>query len=112
MRVKVHVYVRVSCQQATSNICTSAGLCALAFSIHATLLGEEGLRTMALLNHSKACELADMISKVCVAIPAAIPQQLCCFSRCLSVLCPPTYSPCVIRFSDRADGGNRQSDLL
>lgn len=50
-------------EKATSNICTSAGLCALAFSIHATLLGEEGLRTMALLNHSKACELADMISK-------------------------------------------------
>jgi glycine dehydrogenase subunit 1 len=31
-------------EKATSNICTSSVLCALAFSIHMTLLGEKGLR--------------------------------------------------------------------
>ncbi len=33
-------------EKATSNICTNSGLCALAFSIHMTLLGEAGLRRL------------------------------------------------------------------
>jgi glycine cleavage system pyridoxal-binding protein P len=41
-------------EKATSNICTNSGLCALAFSIHMTLLGEKGLRQLAELNHAKA----------------------------------------------------------
>ena len=40
--------------KATSNICTNAGLCALAFSIHMTLLGGTGLRTLARHNHARA----------------------------------------------------------
>ncbi len=50
--------------KATSNICTSSGLCALAFSIHATLLGEPGLRKLAALNHANAVQLADALSGV------------------------------------------------
>ena len=43
--------------KATSNICTNSGLCALAFSIHMSLLGETGLRQVAALNHQRAREL-------------------------------------------------------
>jgi glycine dehydrogenase subunit 1 len=45
-------------EKATSNICTNSGLCALAFTIHLSLLGETGLRQMAAINHSRARELA------------------------------------------------------
>jgi glycine dehydrogenase subunit 1 len=51
-------------EKATSNICTNAGLCALAFTVHLTLLGEAGFRRLAELNHAKACELADRVSAV------------------------------------------------
>lgn len=51
-------------EKATSNICTNSGLCALAFSIHASLLGEEGLGRLARLNHANACKLADMLNGV------------------------------------------------
>ncbi len=51
-------------EKATSNICTNAGLCSLAFTIHMTLLGEAGLRTLARLNHETACELADRLGAI------------------------------------------------
>ncbi len=41
-------------EKATSNICTNAGLCALAFTIHLALLGETGLARLAMLNHEAA----------------------------------------------------------
>ncbi len=51
-------------EKATSNICTNSGLCALAFSIHMTLLGERGLRDLAALNHSLASHAADRLAQV------------------------------------------------
>jgi glycine dehydrogenase subunit 1 len=51
-------------EKATSNICTNSGLCALAFSIHMTLLGEEGLRALAAENHRLACLTADRLASV------------------------------------------------
>ena len=47
--------------KATSNICTNSGLCALAFTVHMTLLGEVGLRRLAALNHEKACKTAEAL---------------------------------------------------
>jgi glycine dehydrogenase subunit 1 len=51
-------------EKATSNICTNSGLCALAFTIHLTLLGEAGLTRLAQLNHAAAVGLAERLSKV------------------------------------------------
>ena len=51
-------------EKATSNICTSSVLCALAFTAHLTLLGEKGLRQLAALNHARACEAADRLSAI------------------------------------------------
>ena len=51
-------------EKATSNICTNSGLCALAFSIHMTLLGDAGLRRLAGLNHAGACHAADRLAQV------------------------------------------------
>lgn len=51
-------------EKATSNICTNQGLCALAFTVHMSLLGEGGFKKLARLNHEAACRLADALSSV------------------------------------------------
>jgi glycine dehydrogenase subunit 1 len=51
-------------EKATSNICTSSVLCAMAFTAHLTLLGEKGLRHLALLNHARAREVADRLTAI------------------------------------------------
>ena len=51
-------------EKATSNICTNAGLCALAFTVHLTLLGEVGFRRLAELNHARASDLADRVASL------------------------------------------------
>jgi glycine dehydrogenase subunit 1 len=51
-------------EKATSNICTNSGLCALAFTIHMSLLGGTGLTRLAALNHANACLLADALAGI------------------------------------------------
>jgi glycine dehydrogenase subunit 1 len=51
-------------EKATSNICTNSGLCALAFSIHLTLLGEKGLRDLAAFNHANAVRAAERLARI------------------------------------------------
>lgn len=50
--------------KATSNICTNSGLCTLAFTIHMSLLGETGLRKLALLNHETAGATRDALASI------------------------------------------------
>jgi glycine dehydrogenase subunit 1 len=51
-------------EKATSNICTNSGLCALAFTIHMSLLGESGFTQLAALNHARAVQLAEKLAGV------------------------------------------------
>ena len=51
-------------EKATSNICTNSGLCALAFSIHLTLLGAAGLGRLAKVNHANAVRLAERLASI------------------------------------------------
>lgn len=51
-------------EKATSNICTNSGLCCLAFTIHLSLLGEDGLKRLARINHANAVKLAGALSTV------------------------------------------------
>lgn len=48
-------------EKATSNICSNQGLCATAFTVHATLLGEHGYKNLALQNHAIACKLEESL---------------------------------------------------
>ncbi|GAA0531560.1 glycine dehydrogenase subunit 1 [Rhizomicrobium palustre] len=50
--------------KATSNICTNSGLCALAFTIHLSLLGEGGFTRLAAINHQRATTLVDKLLTV------------------------------------------------
>ena len=51
-------------EKATSNICTNSGLCALAFSIHMSLLGGTGLAQMARASHARTRETAQMLGAI------------------------------------------------
>ncbi|MCJ2186115.1 aminomethyl-transferring glycine dehydrogenase subunit GcvPA [Novosphingobium beihaiensis] len=51
-------------EKATSNICTNSGLCALAFSIHLTLLGGEGLAQLAGVNHARAQAMVERLTRI------------------------------------------------
>ncbi|HSZ75116.1 MAG TPA: aminomethyl-transferring glycine dehydrogenase subunit GcvPA [Rhizomicrobium sp.] len=49
-------------EKATSNICTNSGLCCLAFTIHLSLLGEEGFTRLARINHARVSMLAERLA--------------------------------------------------
>jgi glycine dehydrogenase subunit 1 len=51
-------------EKATSNICTNQALCALAATVHLTLLGKEGLREMAEQNLAKAQFAVSELEKI------------------------------------------------
>ncbi|TNE38512.1 MAG: aminomethyl-transferring glycine dehydrogenase subunit GcvPA [Alphaproteobacteria bacterium] len=51
-------------EKATSNICTNAGLCSLAFTIHMSLLGETGLTKLSHLNHGEAVTAAEALAAI------------------------------------------------
>jgi glycine dehydrogenase subunit 1 len=51
-------------EKATSNICTSSVLCALAWTMHMTLLGEKGLRQLAAVNHGRAVAAAARLAGI------------------------------------------------
>ncbi len=50
-------------EKATSNICTNAGLCALAATIHLSLLGRRGLAQLASVNHARIQLLRDAMGR-------------------------------------------------
>jgi glycine dehydrogenase subunit 1 len=83
-------------EKATSNICTNSGLCALAFSIHMTLLGEKGLRELAALNHARACQAAERLSQ----IPGVELVNNCFFNE-FTLKLPAEARPVVRALADR-----------
>jgi glycine dehydrogenase subunit 1 len=56
-------------EKATSNICTNSGLCALAATMHLSLLGKAGLSHLAKLNHARARMLREAMDRAgCPAV--------------------------------------------
>jgi glycine dehydrogenase subunit 1 len=51
-------------ENATSNICTNNGLCALAATMHLAILGKGGLRKLALLNYRRARYAREKLGKL------------------------------------------------
>ena len=83
-------------EKARSNICTNSGLCCLAFSAHLALLGEQGYRRLALLNHKNAVALAETLESipdVTVVTPA--------FFNEMTVKLPVSASPVVEKLSQQ-----------
>jgi glycine dehydrogenase subunit 1 len=83
-------------EKATSNICTNSGLCALAFTIHLSLLGEEGFRRLAEINHSKASVLAE---RLCRLKGIRLASQT--FFNEFAVVLPTAAAPVVDRLATR-----------
>ncbi len=50
-------------ERATSNICTNAGLCALASTIHLALLGKKGLAELARVNYARGRLLSEAMER-------------------------------------------------
>jgi glycine dehydrogenase subunit 1 len=106
-------------EKATSNICTNSGLCALAFSIHLTLLGEAGLRQLARINHEKAVAVAERLG----ALPGVELLNGAFFNEFTLKLSKPAR-PLVRRLADRGilggvalgrlypDGDGREQGLV
>jgi glycine dehydrogenase subunit 1 len=51
-------------ERATSNICTNQGLCALAVTVHLSLMGPQGLREQAVVSTARAHEVAEKVSGI------------------------------------------------
>ena len=83
-------------EKATSNICTNSGLCALAFSIHMTLLGEAGLRKLATVNHAGAVAAAERLAQV-PGVELVTPA----FFNEFTLKLPQEARPVVRRLADR-----------
>lgn len=83
-------------EKATSNICTNSGLCALAFSIHMTLLGEKGLRRLAAVNHANAVRAAERLAQV-----PGVELVTDCFFNEFTLRLPTEARPVVRQLADR-----------
>ena len=98
-----------------------SGLCALAFSIHLTLLGEAGLTRLARVNHANAVKLADALVRVpdvsvlngaffnefTIRVPGdAAFRKLLQIAICQSIPGPTATMP--VRRSSRAAGRSSQ----
>ncbi len=51
-------------QKATSNICSNQNLCALRSLVFLSLLGPDGMRDLAVTNHSSACYMKEQLEKI------------------------------------------------
>jgi len=83
-------------EKATSNICTNSGLCALAFSIHMTLLGEAGLRQLAAINHARAKAAAAELAQV----PGVSVMNASFFNE-FTLLLPTEARPVIHKLAER-----------
>jgi glycine dehydrogenase subunit 1 len=83
-------------EKATSNICTNSGLCALAFTIHMTLLGEAGYTRLARLNHAKAVQTAEALA----AVPGVKVLNQAFFNE-FTVELPKPAAPVVERLAEK-----------
>jgi glycine dehydrogenase subunit 1 len=64
-------------EKATSNICTNEGLVALAFTIHISMLGKNGIKQLADHVYAKTCYLADRIGSLGKGYALAHPGAPC-----------------------------------